>query len=65
MPRPLKPHLMRRDLAETYGKPAAPDPTLAQIARSDSAIASLAQWLAAGPDVRHLEQEALSPELPG
>jgi hypothetical protein len=58
------PHLMERSLAEAHGKPAAADPTLAQIARSDSAIAELAAWLAAGPDVRHLEQEALSPRSP-
>jgi hypothetical protein len=62
LPRPPKPHLMQRAFAEMHGKPATPDPTLAQIAKSDSAISSLAQWLAEGPDVRHLEQEALAPE---
>lgn len=64
LPRPPKPHLMQRQLAETYGKPAAADPTLAPISKSDSAIAGLAAWLLAGPNVRHLEQEALSPRSP-
>jgi hypothetical protein len=64
LPRRPKSHLMDRSLAEAHGKPAAPDPTLAQIARSDSTIAELAAWLAAGSNVRHLEQEALSPRSP-
>jgi len=64
IPRRPTPHLMQRSLAEAHGKPAVADPTLAQIAMSDSAIAELAAWLAAGPDVRHLEQEALSPRSP-
>lgn len=64
LPRRPRPHLMQRTLAQIHGKPAAPDPTLAQIAKSDSAIADLAQWLMAGPEIRHLEQEALSPQSP-
>jgi hypothetical protein len=38
-----------------------PDDTLAPIAKSDSAVADLARWLAYGPDPRTLEQEALDP----
>jgi hypothetical protein len=59
--RPLRPHLMARELAERYGRPCEPDDTLAPIAKSESAIADLARWLAHGPDPRTLEQEALDP----
>lgn len=39
-------------------------PSLAAIARSDSAFRELAQWLAYGSDVRHLKQEAVEPRRP-
>ncbi|WOH80576.1 DUF2220 family protein [Bradyrhizobium sp. BEA-2-5] len=64
LPRRPRPHLMSRELAEDYGQPAAADPSLTSIARSDSAVRELAEWLAFGSDVRHLEQEALEPERP-
>ncbi len=64
LPRGPRPHLMTRELAETAGQPADADPTLAAIARSDSAARDLAEWLAFGSDVRHLEQEALDPATP-
>jgi hypothetical protein len=55
---------MTRELAYSYGQPAEPDARLGAIARLDSAVNQLAQWLASGPDVRHLEQEALEPQSP-
>lgn len=61
LPRGPRPHLMNRDLAEKSGQSADADASLASIARSDSAIRELAEWLAFGADVRHLEQEALDP----
>jgi hypothetical protein len=61
LPRGPRPHLMTKELAEKSGQPADADPSLASIARSDSAIRELAEWLAFGSDVRHLEQEALDP----
>ncbi|WP_265442083.1 Wadjet anti-phage system protein JetD domain-containing protein [Bradyrhizobium sp. SEMIA] len=61
LPRGPRPHLMTRELAEKSGQPAYADPSLMSIARSDSAIRELAEWLAFGSDVRHLEQEALDP----
>jgi hypothetical protein len=64
LPRGPRPHLMTRELAERSGQPADADPTLASIARSDSAVRDLAEWLAFGSDVRHLEQEALDPATP-
>jgi Uncharacterized protein conserved in bacteria C-term(DUF2220) len=64
LPRAPSPHLMTRGLAEVYGAPADRDPTLDAIARSSSAVASLAKWLAHGECVRHLEQEALDPVSP-
>lgn len=64
LPRRPRPHLMTRELAEKTGQPADADPSLASIARSDSAIRDLAEWLAYGSDVRHLEQEALDPASP-
>lgn len=64
LPRGPRPHLMTKDLAEKSGQPADADPSLASIARSDSALRELADWLAFGSDVRHLEQEALDPERP-
>jgi hypothetical protein len=64
LPRGPRPHLMTRGLAEKSGQPADPDPSLGSIARSDSAIRDLAEWLAFGSDVRHLEQEALDPAPP-
>lgn len=62
LPRGPRPHLMTRDLAEQSGQPADADPSLASIARSDSAVR--AEWLAFGLDARHLEQEALEPKSP-
>jgi hypothetical protein len=59
--RPLRPHLMTQELARRYGRPCEADDTLAPIAKSESAIAELARWLAYGPDPRTLEQEALDP----
>jgi hypothetical protein len=64
LPRGPQPHLMTKDLAETFGQAADPDARLASIARSDSAVRELAEWLAFGLDVRHLEQEALNPAPP-
>jgi hypothetical protein len=61
LPRGPRPHLMTKELAEKCGQPADSDPSLASVARSDSAIRDLAEWLAFGSDVRHLEQEALGP----
>ncbi|WOH80564.1 DUF2220 family protein [Bradyrhizobium sp. BEA-2-5] len=61
LPRGPRPHLMSRELAERAGQPADADPSLASIARSDSAIRELADWLASGSGVRHLEQEAIDP----
>lgn len=62
LPRGPRPHLMTKEQAEKSGQPADADSSLASIARSDSAIRELADWLAFGSDVRHLEQEALDPE---
>ncbi|WLA85198.1 Wadjet anti-phage system protein JetD domain-containing protein [Bradyrhizobium elkanii] len=64
LPRGPRPHLMTKELAEKSGQPADADPSLVSIARSDSAISGLAEWLAFGSDVRHLEQEALDPATP-
>ncbi|MDH2356167.1 DUF2220 family protein [Bradyrhizobium sp. SSUT112] len=61
LPRGPRPHLMTKDLAEESGQPAEADPSLSSIARSDSAVRELADWLAFGSEVRHLEQEALEP----
>jgi hypothetical protein len=59
-----RPHLMTKELANSHGQPADPDVSLAAIARSDSAVNDLADWLAFGSDARHLEQEALEPQSP-
>jgi hypothetical protein len=59
-----RPHLMTRALAEAHGCPAECDASLGAIAKSASAIASLAEWLARGERVMHLEQEALDPVSP-
>ncbi|TWS99844.1 Wadjet anti-phage system protein JetD domain-containing protein [Reyranella sp. CPCC 100927] len=64
LPRPPRPHLMSRELAEAQGRPASPDPSLASIAQTPSAVAPLAQWLARGEGIRHLEQEAINPTTP-
>jgi hypothetical protein len=64
LPRPARPHLMDRTLAETYGRPATRDPTLSSMAKTTSALAELAGWLATGEHIRHLEQEALDPSSP-
>jgi hypothetical protein len=57
LPRGPRPHLMTKELAEKSGQPADADPSLVSIARSDSAISDLAEWLAFGSDVRHLERK--------
>lgn len=62
LPRGPRPHLMTKELAEKSGQPADADPSLASIARSESVVRDLAEWLAFGSDVRHLEQEALEPK---
>ena len=59
--RPLRPHLMSQELAERYGRPCEPDDMLGSIAKSESAVADLARWLAYGPGPRALEQEAIDP----
>jgi hypothetical protein len=59
-----RPHLMTRALAETHGRPAERDASLGAIAKSASAVASLAEWLARGERIMHLEQEALDPVSP-
>jgi hypothetical protein len=64
LPRRPTPHLMTQQLAESAGQPTAPDPSLVSIARSDSAVAALAQWLAFDRAPMALEQEALDPVLP-
>jgi hypothetical protein len=64
LPRGPLPHQMTRELAHSYGQPAEPDASLGSIAKSSSGVGHLAQWLAFGPDVRHLEQEALEPKSP-
>jgi hypothetical protein len=64
LPRGPQPHLMTREIATAHGQPAHPDNSLASIAKSESALAKLADWLAFGSDVRHLEQEALEPRSP-
>ncbi|WP_354211596.1 MULTISPECIES: Wadjet anti-phage system protein JetD domain-containing protein [unclassified Bradyrhizobium] len=61
LPRGPRPHLMTKALAEKSGQPADADPSLASLARSESAVRELAEWLAFGPEVCHLEQEALEP----
>ncbi|WP_445219871.1 Wadjet anti-phage system protein JetD domain-containing protein [Bradyrhizobium sp. Pa8] len=64
LPRGPRPHLMTKPLAEKSGQPADADPSLASIAKSDSAIRDLAGWLSFGSNVHHLEQEALDPAPP-
>jgi hypothetical protein len=64
LPRPPRPHLMDRALAEKHGKAAPCDRSLFSIAQSSSAVADLAQWLAQDDTIRHLEQEALDPVTP-
>jgi hypothetical protein len=64
LPRGPQPHLMTKELANSHGQPADPDASLAAIARSESAVNDLADWLAFGSDARHLEQEALEPRSP-
>lgn len=64
LPRAPIPFRMDQTLAETHGRPAARDPTLGAIAKSNSALAALAAWLSQGEEIRHLEQEALDPVSP-
>jgi hypothetical protein len=64
LPRRPVPHLMTQDLAQTSGRPALRDASLTSLAKSDSALAGLAGWLASGEYIKHLEQEALEPISP-
>jgi hypothetical protein len=64
LPRPPRPHLMDRSLAESHGKRGECDLALKSIATSDSAVAGVAEWLWKGENIRHLEQEALDPTSP-
>lgn len=64
LPRAPQPHQMSRQLAESFGRNAEPDGSLGAIAKSESAVRELADWLAFGGNVRHLEQEALDPRSP-
>jgi hypothetical protein len=64
LPRGPSPHLMNRGLAEQFGKTALADSALSSIARSNSAVADLAEWMAIGEGIKHLEQEALDPCAP-
>jgi hypothetical protein len=64
LPRGPRPHLMTRKLTEQFGKTGLADSGLASIAQSNSAVADLAQWLAFGVDIKHLEQERLEPCSP-
>ncbi len=64
LPRPPRPHQMDRALAEVYGRPAAREATLGSIAKTNSAMAGLAEWLSHGDGIMHLEQEALDPISP-
>ncbi|HZQ14049.1 MAG TPA: Wadjet anti-phage system protein JetD domain-containing protein [Pseudolabrys sp.] len=59
-----RPYMMDRATAEAHGRPAKIDPTLGTIAKTDSALADVAAWLAQGDTVKHLEQEALDPVSP-
>ncbi len=61
LPRAPHPHLMTKELADTHGKAAPRDPTLAALANGSSAVVNLAKWMAFGEKIRHLEQEALDP----
>jgi hypothetical protein len=63
-PRPPRPHLMTRHLAEQFGKPATADSSLRAIGESDSAIADLAAWMSTTMDPKVLEQETLDPHRP-
>jgi len=65
LPRGPRPHLMTKELAEKHGQPAEADLSLASIARSESSVRELAEWLALGSGIRHLEQEAINPSPPG
>jgi hypothetical protein len=64
LPRGPRPHLMTKELANSHGQSADRNASLAAIARSESAVSNLADWLAFGKDARHLEQEALEPRSP-
>jgi Uncharacterized protein conserved in bacteria C-term(DUF2220) len=64
LPRAPHPHLMNRAVAEAQGRPASRDPTLGSMAKTNSALFELAQWLAQGEQIKHLEQEALDPCSP-
>lgn len=64
LPRAPRPHLMTVDLARRLGRSAPAAADLATIAASDSAIATLAAYLARDPAPMVLEQEALDPVAP-
>ncbi len=59
-----RPHLMTRNLAERFGKPATADSSLRAIGESDSAIADVAEWMSTTIDPKVLEQETLDPRRP-
>lgn len=48
LPRGPRPQMMTKELAKKSGRPADLDPSLASIARSDSEVNELADWLAFG-----------------
>ncbi|MBV8664417.1 MAG: DUF2399 domain-containing protein [Hyphomicrobiales bacterium] len=61
----LRPHLMSAEIARERGKKASAAPSLGGLAKSSSAIASLAAYLAGGEgEVFNLEQEAILPAPP-
>jgi hypothetical protein len=64
LPRSPRPHLMTRNLAEQFGKPATADSSLRAIGESDSAIADLAEWMSTTIGPKALEQETLDPRRP-
>ena len=62
--RPLNPHAMDIESAIKLGSPTENKPRLKGLGESDSAIASLAAWLASGENPHLLEQEMLDPVSP-
>lgn len=61
----IRPHMMTREIALAYGSERPErDQRLVTIAKSESAVAELALWLASDPNAMILEQEMLDPEAP-
>jgi len=61
----LLPHMMTREIALAHGTESPErDTRLNTIAKSQSAVADIAQWLAEDAAARILEQEMLDPEAP-